>query len=153
MDLKEILRKIPSDFPITQRPYKEIAKKAGLTEEEILDSLRVMKEKGMLRRVAAILSHRKVSYNWNGMVVWRVPEEEVEEKGRIMASHKNVSHCYERESSDFWDYNLYTMVHAKTKREFLEVVRELTRLTGIEDYKIFLSKREFKKVGLSLRDE
>lgn len=152
MDLKEILRKIPADFPITERPYKEIARKAGMKESEILESLRVMKEKGLVRRVCAILSHRKVSYNWNGMVVWKVPEGEVEEKGRIMASHENVSHCYERESSGFWDYNIYTMIHARTKEEFFRVIEEISEATGIKDYKVFLSKREFKKVGLSLKD-
>lgn len=153
MDPKELLKKIPADFPIVQRPYEEIAKHAGMKEEEILESLKEMKERGLLRRVSAILSHRKVSYTWNGMVVWRVPDDEVEEKGRIMASHENVSHCYERESYGFWDYNLYTMIHAKTKREFFRIVEDIARLTGIRDYKVFLSKREFKKVGLSLKDD
>ncbi len=153
VDEKEILKKIPSDFPLVERPYGIIAENAGMEEKDLIGILRQMREDGKLRRIAAILNHRKVSYLYNGMVVWKVKEEEVEEKGKIMASYPEVSHCYEREKSGFWDYNLYTMIHTKNEREFFEKVKEISEKTGIKEYRVFLSKREFKKTGLSLKNE
>jgi DNA-binding Lrp family transcriptional regulator len=150
---KEILRKIPSDFPLVLRPYRTLAKKVGIGEKKLINLLKRMKEEGKLRRIAAILFHRRVSYLYNGMVVWNVKEEEVEEKGRIMASYPEVSHCYERERGGLWNYNLYTVIHAKNEKDFYEKVREISERTGLRDYKIFLSKREFKKIGLSLKNE
>ncbi|MCX7856644.1 MAG: Lrp/AsnC family transcriptional regulator [Deltaproteobacteria bacterium] len=153
MDEREILRKIPADFPLTEKPYEILAKSLGMEEMELIFALKRMKEEGKIRRIAAILHHRKVSYLYNGMVVWKVKDDEVEEKGKIMASFPEVSHCYERETSGFWDYNLYTVIHTKNEREFYEKVKEISEKTGLKDFKIFLSKREFKKIGLSLKHE
>ncbi|MCS7280016.1 MAG: Lrp/AsnC family transcriptional regulator [Desulfobacterota bacterium] len=151
--MEDVLRKIPADFPLVKRPYEALAKSIGMEETDLIDALKRLKKEGKLRRVAAILQHRKVSYLYNGMVVWKVKEEEVEEKGKIMASYPEVSHCYEREKAGFWDYNLYTVIHTRNESEFYEKVKEISRATGLYDYKIFLSKREFKKTGLSLKDD
>jgi siroheme decarboxylase len=147
------LKKIPHDFPVTERPYKEMAEKAGVSEEELLERLEQLKEEGTIRRVAAILYHRKALYTHNAMVVWKVGESDTERIGRIMASFPEVSHCYERDTGGFWEYTLYTMIHGKDMGSCLDTVKRMSEKTGITEFEIFLSKREFKKTSLSVEDD
>ncbi|HEY3278160.1 MAG TPA: hypothetical protein VGJ94_16200 [Syntrophorhabdaceae bacterium] len=146
------LKSIPHDFPLTERPYKEMGDILGVSEEEVISRLKELRSKGTLRRVAAVLYHRKASYTHNAMVVWKVDEKDVERTGAIMASFPEVSHCYERDGGGFWDYNLYTMIHGKNMEACIDVVRRISEKTGVHEYEIFVSKREFKKTSLSADD-
>lgn len=148
--LKEI---IVYDFPISERPYKEIAEKIGISEEELIDILRYLQKEGIIRRVAAILYHRKAFYTHNAMVVWKVEEKDIERVGKIMASFPEVSHCYERDTGGYWDYNVYTMVHGKSMEECRGVIKRISKKIGIKVFKMFLSKREFKKTSLMVNHE
>ena len=147
------MKKIPHDFPLTERPYREMAARAGVSEEELLHRLKELRKNGTIRRVAAVLYHRKMSYTHNAMVVWKVEEEDVERIGGILASFPEVSHCYERETAGFWDYTIYTMVHGRNMDECKDAVRRMSEKSGIKEYEMFLSKREFKKTSLSVEDE
>jgi siroheme decarboxylase len=151
--VNRFLKKIPHDFPVTERPYREMAEKAGVSEEELLRRLEELKKDGTIRRVAAILYHRKALYTHNAMVVWKVEEGDVERIGGILASFPEVSHCYERETGGFWDYTIYTMIHGKDMDECQDAVRRMSEKTGIREFEIFLSKREFKKTSLSVEDD
>ena len=95
----KILKSVPGDFPIIDRPYKEMADKAGISEAELLSELNKLKEEGIIRRIAAILYHRKALYTHNAMVVWKVMDDDVERVGGVMALIPEVSHCYERENN------------------------------------------------------
>ncbi|MCX8021222.1 MAG: hypothetical protein N2745_00420 [Syntrophorhabdaceae bacterium] len=148
-----LLKDIPSDFPLVKRPYEELAKKAGLDEKTLIEELKRLKAEGVIRRIAAILYHRQAKYTHNAMVVWKVKEEDVDKVGPIMASFPEVSHCYEREKGGYWDYNLYTMIHGKSQKECEEIVKNISEKVGIFDYRIFISKREFKKIGLRYIEE
>ena len=147
--MKKILAKIPSQFPLTDRPYKEMAETIGISEHELIDTLKSLKTSGVLRRVAAMLAHRKVAYSHNAMVVWKVDEKNVEKVGAVMASFPEVSHCYERDTGGYWVYNLYTMVHGKHYEDCMKSIERIARKTGISDYRILFSKREFKKTSFS----
>jgi DNA-binding Lrp family transcriptional regulator len=144
---------IPQDFPITERPYEEMAANAGVSEEEFLERLEKLKKESVIRRVAAILYHRKVLYTHNAMVVWKVDENETERIGWVMASFPEVSHCYERDNGGFWEYTLYTMIHGKNMDNCMDTVRRISEKTGIKEFEIFLSKREFKKTSLSVEED
>jgi DNA-binding Lrp family transcriptional regulator len=148
--MKEVLYKLPSQFPLTGRPYKEMAEKIGMNEVELISTLKSLKTSGVLRRVAAVLYHRKVSYSYNTMVVWKVDEQDVEKTGAVMASFPEVSHCYERDTGGYWPYNLYTMVHGKCYEDCMKSIERIASKTGINDYRIFFSKREFKKTSFSM---
>jgi len=147
------LKKLPYDFPITERPYKEMAEKIGMSEGEFIERLRHLGREGTVRRVAAILYHRKALYTHNAMVVWKVEEEDMERAGEIMASFPEVSHCYERDTGGFWEYTLYTMIHGKDMDACMDVVKRISEKTGIKEFEVFLSKREFKKTSLSVEDD
>jgi DNA-binding Lrp family transcriptional regulator len=151
--MESLLEKVPHDFPLSERPYKEMADQIGMSEAELIEDLKRCRREGTIRRVAAVLYHRKAAYTYNAMVVWRVPDGEEEKVGMVMAGFPEVSHCYERDSSGYWNYRLYTMIHGKTHAECMDIVRRIMETTGIADYKVFFSKREFKKTSLRVSNE
>jgi siroheme decarboxylase len=148
-----VLRKVPPDLPVVERPYSTIAETIGMSEGGLIDVLRDLKHRGVIRRVAAILYHRRAAYTHNAMVVWKVGPKEVERVGQAMARHPEVSHCYERATGGYWDYNLYTMIHGKSMEECDEIVRRISEEVKVIDYQVLLSKREFKKTALVVADE
>jgi len=148
-----ILQAIPYDFPVRERPYERIAGGAGISEGELISVLKEWKRKGIVRRIAAILYHRRAAYTHNAMVVWEVPEDDVDKVGRIMAGFPEVSHCYERDKGHYWQYNLFTMIHSRSREGCVDIVRRLAEKSGIERYAMFLSKREFKKTSLMVSNE
>ncbi|SHK22012.1 hypothetical protein [Thermocrinis minervae] len=95
--------------------------------------------------MCAILNHRKAGFAANGMVVWKVPEERVQEVGNYLAGFKGVSHCYERTTTDSWHYNLFSMVHGREAHEVQTFAERVSKELGIDDYRILFSTREFKK--------
>ncbi|OPY78380.1 MAG: hypothetical protein A4E65_02253 [Syntrophorhabdus sp. PtaU1.Bin153] len=147
-----ILKAIPYDFPLTERPYRDIAVGAGVSEKELIETLSDLRTRGLIRRVAAILHHRKATYVCNVMVVWRVPEEDVERIGQVMASFPEVSHCYERGRNSYWEYNVFTMVHGRSSEGCVDTVKRISTETGIVDFQLFASKREFKKTSLMVNN-
>ena len=148
-----LLRAIPYDFPVCEKPYENIAKVAGVNEGKLINILNEFKKKGVIRRIAAILYHRKAAYMHNAMVVWEVPEEDIEKIGRIMAGFPEVSHCYERERGSYWGYNIFTMVHSRSLEGCADIIKRISEKTGIDKYEMFMSKREFKKTSLMVNND
>lgn len=142
---KNIIKVTQNDIPLVSEPFKVLAEEIGISEEKLLEKLNLYKEAGIMRRFAAILFHRKAGFKANGMTVWKVPEEKVEEIGYKLASYKSVSHCYKRTTNEKWQYNIFAMMHGKTKEEIEELVKDISKEIGINDYKILYSTREFKK--------
>lgn len=147
--MKEILRLLPSDFPLSLRPYEDLGKKMGIDGKVLIEILKEFKEKGIIRRIAAIINHRKF-YPWNMMVIFRVRDNELESIGKKMAEFPEVTHLYERDRGSYWDYNLYAMIHGRTKKSCEEILKKILERTGLTEYKVFPSKREFKKTGFSI---
>jgi DNA-binding Lrp family transcriptional regulator len=152
-NMDRILQAIPYDFPVCENPYGNIAKEAGISEAELINTLKELRSKGVIRRVAAILYHRRAAYVFNAMVVWEVREEDVEKIGRIMARFPEVSHCYERVRGDYWGYNIFTMIHSRSLEGCDNVIKRIAEKTGIVKYEMFLSKREFKKTSLMVNND
>jgi siroheme decarboxylase len=148
-----LLPKLPYDFPVMEQPYQEIARQLNVGEEELIGMLQTLKDKGIVRRIAAVMYHRKAAYTHNAMVVWKVDDKDVERVGKVFASFSEVSHCYERENGSYWGYNIYTMVHARSQASCEDTVQRMAERTGIKDYKIFFSKREFKKTSLKVKHD
>jgi siroheme decarboxylase len=149
--MKSVLEALPADFPITDRPYETMARKMGITGDALIEELSALKENGVIRRIAVMVAHRAVSFEGNAIVVWKVPGDRIEEVGALMADLKEVSHCYERDTSGYWPYNLYTMVHGKTREACAAVIAAMASKSGIHDYRVLFSKREFKKTSFSVR--
>jgi DNA-binding Lrp family transcriptional regulator len=107
-----------------------------------------MKERGEIRRFGATLRHQKAGYGSNAMVAWYVDDEDMARIGDFMAARPEISHCYHRVNCMDWPYNLYTMVHAKTPEECAQTVEELARLSGVEEFDVLRSRKEFKKTSM-----
>jgi DNA-binding Lrp family transcriptional regulator len=145
-----LLRALQEDLPVCERPYADLALRAGMSEAETLETARRWKESGVIRRMGAFIRHRKAGVNANGMVVWDVPEERIEEAGRAMSARECVSHCYARPRSEKWPFRLYAMMHGATENEVREQARLLSEELHIDKFRILFSLRELKKSDTKL---
>ncbi|MBW2429495.1 MAG: Lrp/AsnC family transcriptional regulator [Deltaproteobacteria bacterium] len=145
---KETIASIQGDMAITERPYLEIAKKLGVSEETLLEALQGLCDRGIIRRFGATLRHQKTGFTANAMVAWQVDEERVEEVGNLMASFKQVSHCYRRNPTNGWPFNLYTMIHANDEESCRHTARNMSQQAGVENYSLLFSRKELKKTSM-----
>ena len=139
---------IQGDLPVSPTPFGPLAKKLGIEEKEFLKRVRRFIRRGMIRRFGAILRHQIAGYRGNAMAVWSVPEEEVERISKAMIAFPAVSHCYLRPEHPRWPYNLYTMVHGRSREECLETAARMARETGLSDYQVLFSESELKKTTM-----
>jgi DNA-binding Lrp family transcriptional regulator len=142
------IRALQGDMAVAEEPYAAAASQMGLTQERFLDHLAGMQERGLLRRVAAILYHRRAGFSANGMGVWQVPEEQIFEIGCRMAAVRGISHCYQRPTYEDWPYSVFTMAHGRSKEECDAVLDSIAEQTGIDERATLYSSTEFKKIRL-----
>jgi len=144
---REIINALSGDISGSKQPYREIADHLNISEENLLSRIRSYQERGLLRRMGAMIAHRVAGVDANGMIVWDVPEGQVEEIGLKLASAREITHCYARRRTAEWPYNLYSMVHARTRKACERVAERLSKEVGIKSYKLVFSTREFKKTS------
>ena len=145
---KAVIRATQGDMPVIPEPYAPAAKELGMTQRQLLDHLEGMKERAILRRVAAILFHRRAGFSANGMGVWNVPEERIAEIGPQMAAYRGISHCYQRPTYEDWPYSVFTMAHGRSKEECDAILDAIADMTGITERATLYSSTEFKKIRL-----
>jgi DNA-binding Lrp family transcriptional regulator len=145
---KKIIASIQEDLAVTDRPYIKIAQNLGISETELLENLKDICDRGVIRRFGATLRHQRTGFAANAMVAWNVAEDRIEEVGQKMASFRQVSHCYRRNPTDEWPYNLYTMVHAKDEQSCHATARKMSSATSVEDYTLLFSREELKKTSM-----
>ena len=142
---KAAIRELQEDLPLVPHPFDDMARRLGLSTAELFDLARDFQERRIMRRFSAVLHHRRSGFRANAMVVWKVPPEQSEEVGMVMAQHSAVTHCYERPTFPDWPYTHFTMIHAPTPDECEEVAQEIGEATGITDRLLLYSTREYKK--------
>jgi DNA-binding Lrp family transcriptional regulator len=145
-----IVKCIQEDLPLVRKPFAAWADSLGIGESELLAIVSDWMRNGMIRRFAAILNHRQVGFRANGMVVWSCPQDRIDRIGAILASYPEVSHCYSRPAYPEWPYNLYAMVHGRSPQECETIAGRLAVATGLDNFRILFSTREFKKIRLKL---
>jgi siroheme decarboxylase len=144
----ETIRATQGPMPVISEPYAPAAERLGVSQEEVLERLASLREREGLRRVAAILFHRRAGFSANGMGVWKVPEAEVLETGKQMAAFRGVSHCYQRPTYPDWPYSVFTMAHGRSKEECDAILDSIAVATGITERATLYSSTEFKKVRM-----
>ena len=142
------MRALQKDMPVAPEAFAVAAEEAGTTESQLFAWCEEAMRLGRLRRVAGVLHHRAAGFGGNGMGVWRVAAERVEETGAFFAAQKAVTHCYERPSYPDWPYNVFTMVHARTVAACEELIGVLARESGLREYSVLFSHKEYKKTRL-----
>jgi DNA-binding Lrp family transcriptional regulator len=146
---RAVIRVTQGDLPVVPEPYVAAAAELGVTVDALLEHLHGMVERGLLRRVAAILFHRRAGFSANGMGVWKVPEDKVLEIGPRMAAIRGISHCYQRPTYEDWPYQLFTMAHGRSKEECDAVLDAVAdSVPDLQDRAILYSSTEFKKIRL-----
>jgi DNA-binding Lrp family transcriptional regulator len=133
-----IIRATQGDLPVASEPYAQAAQRLGASQEEVIG----------LRRVAAILYHRRAGFSANGMGVWAVPEDEILETGKQMAAYRGISHCYQRPTYADWPYSVFTMAHGRSKEECDAILDSIAEATGIANRSTLYSSTEFKKIRM-----
>jgi siroheme decarboxylase len=143
-----VIRALQGNMAVCAEPYAPAAAAVGMAQERFLAHLSRMQERGLLRRVAAILYHRRAGFSANGMGVWKVPDEDILDIGRRMAAVRGISHCYQRPTYEDWPYSVFTMAHGRSKDECDAILDAIAEQTGIDERATLYSSTEFKKIRL-----
>jgi DNA-binding Lrp family transcriptional regulator len=145
-----VIKALQGPMTVADRPYDEAAAQVGVGTDNFLEHLEGMKERKLLRRVAAILFHRRAGFSANGMGVWRVPEDQILDVGGRMAAVRGISHCYQRPTYADWPYSVFTMAHGRSKEECDAILDSIADMTGLHggDRATLYSSTEYKKIRL-----
>jgi len=142
---KRVLAVLEEDFPLSAEPWRMLADRAGLNEEDFIEIVEKLKSRGAVKRISGILRHRHLGFDANGMACFSVPEDEIALSGEKAAEFQEVTHCYQRPTFPEWPYSLFCMVHANKREECERIVGRIAEEIGCSDYTILYSTREFKK--------
>jgi DNA-binding Lrp family transcriptional regulator len=145
---KKVIRGLQRDLPVCPRPFLEVAQELGLEEEKLTAVIQKLMAQGYIRRFGATIRHRITGFQANAMAAWAVPEAEVARVGALMAAVRQVTHCYERQVSGDWPYNVFTMIHGKTQEECEAIAQRMAAATGIHKYALLFSDAELKKTTM-----
>jgi len=140
------IRTMQQDLPVEPEPFAAIAGQLGVSLEELQRLTAGMKAVGRLRRFSAVLRHREIGFSANGMGIWAVPAADIQRVGEQMATYRAVTHCYRRPTYPDWPYNIFTMIHARSRDACHAVVDQIAHETGVAEYDVLFSTKEYKKV-------
>ncbi|MBI4227307.1 MAG: Lrp/AsnC family transcriptional regulator [Candidatus Omnitrophica bacterium] len=142
----QAIRCLQEDLPVEPEPFATLAARWGLTTDALFARAASFQSRTMIRRYAAVLHHRSAGFVVNGMGVWKVPLERLEELGPVMGGFRGVSHCYQRPTYEDWPYTVFTMVHGRTGPEVHAVMAAIAQATGLTEHEILWSVKEYKKI-------
>jgi siroheme decarboxylase len=146
---KGILAALQGDLGGSVEPYARIAEELHITENQVISRIKRMLDDGLIRRLGAMIRHIEAGIGFNGMVVWNAQPDRIDEVGQLLASFPQVTHCYERPPFGQKKGTLFTMVHASTEEGCMEIVTEMSRISGVGEYEILFSERELKKISMT----
>lgn len=147
-DMK-LIAAIQGGLPLVAEPYEEIGRSVGMTEAEVITRLQELLAAGFIRRLGVVVRHHELGYQANAMTVWDIPDDQVDEIARRMTATGLVTLCYRRPRRPGWPYNLFCMIHGKSRDEALNKIDTLwymCDLKGIPNEVLF-STRRFKQRG------
>jgi len=140
-------------LPLAWAPYRALADEIGVDEACVIARLKALLANGAIRRIGAIPNHYALGFTANGMSVWDVADEAVAGIGAKVGALDFVTHCYERPRHlPLWPYNLFAMVHGRSRGEVGDKVAELAALIGsaARAHDVLFSTRILKKTGLRI---
>ena len=150
---RRIIEATQGGLPLVPEPYQQVADEVGVSAEEVMVRMQAMLESGAIRRIGAVPNHYTLGFRGNGMTVWDVPDEKVQEYGRMIGELDFVSHAYHRPRYlPEWRYNLFAMVHGSDREAVKEKVASIAELLGEDNraYEVLFSTRILKKTGFRI---
>ena len=145
---RSVINGLQHDLPLSPDPFAPLAHGIGMDVEKMLGHSRSLLRRGVIRRYGASINHRNAGYRANAMTCWDVPAGKVVKLGHLLSSSRQVSHCYERATNHLWHYNLFAMVHSRDKTACLRAIEKMAVGTGLSDYAVLFSVKEFKKTRI-----
>lgn len=142
---RRVLEALQREFPLERRPFAAIASRLDATEEQVLDAVRSLRERGVLRRIGVSVRHLRAGYTANALVCWRVEEEQFPLFRDLLRNMSEVSHCYRRGTTPTWPYNLYTVFHGTSRDTVERSIAAFANRLGDPEHRVLFSIREFKK--------
>lgn len=140
-------------LPLVARPYQAIGEQVGIAGDEVIRRLQSMLASGIIRRIGAVPNHYAIGWTANGMTVWDVADERVDELGALIGALDFVTHCYRRPRAlPDWPYNLFAMVHGASRDEVAAKAGAVAEILGDScgGSDILYSTRILKKAGLRI---
>lgn len=152
-DERAVLAAIQDGLPLEPEPYRLIGQRAGLSEERVIELVTSMLADGKIKRIGAVPNHYALGITANGMSVWDIPDERASDLGRRLGEREEVTHCYRRPRAERWPYNIFAMVHGRSRDDVMAAVRGIAGELGIERYPhdVLFSTRLLKKRGTRVR--
>jgi len=147
---KRILKALSKGLPICEEPYKELAESLNVDEQQLLDFIQELKDSNVISRFGMIINPESVGYHCNALVVWDVPDDEVDEIGSLLGLQEKISLCYKRpRQMPDWPYNLFTMLHGKNQQSIVAELNHIVSENDIGQYAcdILFSTKTFKHSG------
>lgn len=148
---RKIISATQAGLPLTPQPYQTLAEQLETTAEIVMQRISSMQEQGVIRRIGVVPNHYRLGYTFNGMTVWNIADEHVDEMGKRVGALDFVSHCYHRPRHEpEWSYNLFAMVHSKTDAGVKQQIAIIADLLGAYNLgqDVLYSTRILKKTGL-----
>jgi DNA-binding Lrp family transcriptional regulator len=150
---RRIVEATQAGLPLVAQPYRAIADAVGVSEAGVIARLSHLLQVGAIRRIGVIPNHYALGLTANGMSVWDIDDEAIDEAGTRVGALDFVTHCYQRPRHlPLWRYNLFAMVHGGSRAEVMEKVERIAELLGSMQraHEVLFSKRILKKTGLRL---
>ena len=141
-----VINGLQQDLALVPRPFAAISSQLGIDLEDLLANCHSLKQRGIMRRFGAAINHNRAGFKANAMTCWIAPPDKIDVAGQKLASLREVSHCYERETNPFWPYNLFAMIHSRTREACRDIASKVSHEMGLTDYVLLFSTRELKKV-------
>lgn len=143
---RKILAVLQAGLPNSTSPYEDMAQLIGIDTQQLLAILEDWKRLGKIRRIGAIVNHFNLGFDTGAMVVWQVDPAHIEQVGETLAQFKEVSHVYERKTTQNWPYNVYTMVHGTSFEALQQTIRRMSEACNVSNYRVLITEKELKKV-------
>lgn len=150
---RALIQASQAGLPLTPRPYHELAEKLGISAADVMQRLQTMLDNGIIRRIGAVPNHYALGYKANGMTVWDVDADKIDELGPQVGALEFVSHCYKRPRHEpEWPFNLFVMVHGRDRDEVEAKTAQIAELLGehCRQHQILYSSKILKKTGLRI---
>lgn len=142
---RAVVNALQQDLPLTASPFAGMAAQAGVNAADFLGITQRLIQAGAVRRYSASINHRQAGFAANAMTCWEVPPLVIDGAGETLAGFREISHCYERQTTPQWQYNLFAMVHGHTREETTRTAQEAARQAGLDEGLCLFSTHEFKK--------
>ncbi|HXK55825.1 MAG TPA: AsnC family transcriptional regulator [Gammaproteobacteria bacterium] len=149
-----LIAEIQDGLPLSSRPYREIGRRLGLSELQVIERISALQDGGVIKRMGIVVRHHELGYTANAMVVWDVPDDQVDSVGEKLGSQPCVTLCYQRPRKlPEWPYNLFCMIHGRERERVLEHIDSIVASQGLEQLprKILFSGKRFKQRGAKYR--